>query len=135
MFNFLRIIYDFLNLFVSSSYLLILTKHKEIIFKLNKYSRYVIIFDLLILAMILALSIYLHEVYFINLVKYHAIELLKVMGKCYNNLIPEYINPTITNLMTEYTTNCAKNHSRKIIAINLIFACLIKNFSSLSLPF
>ncbi len=64
--------------------------------------------------------------------KYHAINLLKQLGANYDNLISGYIRPTIDQMMTSYVENPLKNFSRKLIAINLLFACSIKNFSSSS---
>ena len=69
----------------------------------------------------------------IILVKYHAINLLKQLGITYDNLISGYIRPNIDTMMNSYVDNPSKNGSSKIAAINLLFACTIKNFSNMSI--
>ena len=66
------------------------------------------------------------------IVKYHAINLLKQLGANFENLISGYIRPTIDTMISGYIENPQKNYSRKIVAINLLFACAIKNFSNMS---
>jgi exportin-2 (importin alpha re-exporter) len=65
--------------------------------------------------------------------KYHAINLLKYILNVYNSMINNYIQPLINNLLNNYYSDPNKNWMNKIIAINLIFATMIKTFAQKSI--
>lgn len=60
--------------------------------------------------------------------KYHAINLLKNLIIHYPNLLNNYITPLIYSYLDNYAKN-PKNWMDKIVAINLIFATMIKTFA------
>jgi exportin-2 (importin alpha re-exporter) len=64
--------------------------------------------------------------------KYHAINLLKNLINIYPNVTSEFIRPLINQLLENYHTNPMKNWMDKVVAINLIFATMIKTFAQRS---
>ncbi len=64
--------------------------------------------------------------------KYHAINLLKNLNNIYQNLTNDYIKPLINSYLEKYYSNPSGEWMNKVIAINLIFATMIKTFAQKS---
>ena len=64
--------------------------------------------------------------------KYYGINLLKLLINSNSTMAHNYLNPLIDSLLNEYEQNRDQNWNKKISAINLIFAVVIKVFAQRS---